>query len=164
MPHRPKKTSNSPQAVITHASLDELPRVSQDLRLRCAGCGTREIYDVGTIFCDREGAAKYYGFTNYFRCRNCNSAGPWEVDDFTAMMGLALRGKIDKDFEGFRVGRCQLFDGTCIQTPATGEEHLLKRIEGSPQNALPSYASGQSLPWLGRGGQGCHVVRQGRGA
>jgi hypothetical protein len=123
---------------ITYGTLDQLPRVSQDLRLLCRQCGTPGVYDVGAIFADLadEGAEKYSGFANYFRCRKCGSAGPWEIDDSAKMLDLLLRAKMDPGFEGFRAGRFHMFDGTFIQTPAMGEEHLLKFIKAAPQNAF----------------------------
>jgi len=125
---------------ITYGTADQLPRVSQELRLRCSRCGTCAVYDVGTIFSDVdvEGNSlnQQYAFTGYFRCHKCASAGPWEIDDSRKLSKLALRAKADSNFEGFRAGRCTLFDGTFIQTPAMGEEHLLGLLEDEPQNAF----------------------------
>ena len=73
----------STQPIQPRVTADELPRISQKLRLTCKSCGQAHIYDVGTIFCDEEGegdsAKPYYSFTNYFRCQACNRAGPWEI-------------------------------------------------------------------------------------
>jgi tetratricopeptide (TPR) repeat protein len=95
---------------------------------------------VGTIFHDQEGegeSAKYhYTFTNYFRCRNCKSAGPWEIADHLKLLGLALRARVDRGYEGLFAGRCALFDGTFIQTPAMGEEHLRALLDKDPHNAF----------------------------
>ena len=123
-----------------HSTVDELPHISQKLRLTCRECGDQASYDVGAIYCDQEGegdsAKRHYTFTNYFRCRHCDSAGPWDVADFMKMMGLALRAWVDRGFEGLMKGRCALFDGTVIQTPAMGEEHLLELLEKDSGNAF----------------------------
>jgi len=117
-----------------------MPRISQKLKLTCRGCGEQAPYDVGAILCDQEGegdsAKRRYAFTNYFRCRQCGSAGPWDIADFMKMVGLALRAKVQRGFEGLARGRCALFDGTFIQTPAMGEEHLLSLIRKDPGNAF----------------------------
>src|SRR5512137_2824996 len=97
------------ERIITYGTLDQCPRVSQRLRLVCRQCSTRAVYDVGTVFCDMEGegdaATKYYGFTNYFRCQACGSGGPWEVDDYLKLLGLAFRAKVDRNFAGLIAGR-----------------------------------------------------------
>ena len=120
--------------------MDEVPHVSQKLRLICGQCGEKATYDVGTIFYEQEGegesAKHHYAFTSYFRCRSCGGAGPWEVADFLKVLGLALRSKVSQEFEGLVAGRCHLFDGTVIQTPAMGEDHLRKLIEKDPNNPL----------------------------
>src|SRR6266496_3930479 len=94
--------------LISLGTLDEFPRVSRNLTLICSKCGTRAVYDVGTIFFDIEGEGdaetRHFSFTNYFRCQNCHSAGPWEIDDSMKMLGLALRAKVDSKFEGLRQG------------------------------------------------------------
>src|SRR3989441_6827852 len=125
---------------IVHRTADEVPRVSQKLKLVCSQCGKRADYDVGAIFCDLEGegdsAKKYYGFGNYFRCKNCRSGGPWEIADYLKMLALAVRANADPNFDGFRIARCELFDGTIIQAPAQGEDHLLQLIKKSPRSGF----------------------------
>jgi tetratricopeptide (TPR) repeat protein len=129
-----------PKKIERRATLEELPRVSQTLRLTCCQCRKRAVYDVGTIFYEQEGegesAIRHYTFSNYFRCRTCGSAGPWEIAGFVKMLGLALRARVDRSFTGLLEGRCALFDGTFIQTPAMGEDHLRKLIEKEPRNAF----------------------------
>ncbi len=119
-------------------TVDELPRVSQKLRLTCQQCGKTDTYDVGSVFYSREGegeSAKYrYGFTNYFRCRGCASAAPWEIADYIKLTGLMLRATVSRRFEGFYEGQTVLFDGTLTQTPAQGEDHLRGLIEQDPKN------------------------------
>jgi len=122
------------------AIVDKMPRISQKLRLTCRQCGEQAPYDVGAILCDQEGegesAKRHYAFTNYFRCRQCGSAGPWDIADYIKMVGLALRAKVDRGFEGLMKGRCALFDGTFIQAPAMGEEHLLDLLQKDPANGF----------------------------
>ncbi len=142
-------------------TLDEPPHVNQRLKLICRQCGKRAVYDVGTIYSDQEGEGKsaqwHYTFSNYFRCRDCGSPGPWEVADFLKLLGLALRARVDRKFEGLYSGRCALFDGTFVQTPAMGEDYLLKLIEKEPRRAFLCTRLGnllrscgekaRSIPW-----------------
>ncbi len=118
----------------------ELPRISQELSLTCRQCGKSEAYDVGTILCnpERKTGADYRDlfFANYFRCRHCGSPGPWDLDDFVTVMGLASKAKMDREFPGLRFGRTSLFDGTIVQTPAMGEQHLLDLIQKDPGSAF----------------------------
>ena len=119
---------------------DQLPRVSQKLRLICKSCGDSHTYDVGTIFHDQEGEGKsattHFSFTNYFRCRECQSTGPWDVADYLKLIGLTLRKTVQPSYQGVFVGRIALFDGTFTQTPAEGEEYLLRLIAKDPRNAF----------------------------
>ncbi len=119
---------------------EQLPRVSQKLRLTCQRCGDTHTYDVGAIFYDQQGegesAKTNFSFTNYFRCRECQSAGPWDVADYLKLIGLTLRAKVQPGYQGVFAGRTALFDGTFTQTPADGEDHLLRRIAQDPRNAF----------------------------
>ena len=128
------------QHIQNRITLDEMPRVSQKLKLACSRCGQRHTYDVGAIFHDQEGggdsAEQRYTFTKYFRCLDCGSAGPWEIADYIRLLGLALRARVDRGYEGLFAGRCALFDGTFIQTPAMGEDHLRALLDKDPHNAF----------------------------
>ena len=119
---------------------DELSRVRQELKLACLQCGERHIYDVGTILhyggAADDPADERFGFSKYFRCQECGGAGPWKIVNYLKMLGLALRRRVDNSYAGLVEGRCALFDGTFIQTPALGEEHLLKLLAKDPNNAF----------------------------
>jgi len=129
-----------PESPMTYGTADELPRISQKLALRCRQCDQEAVYDVGTIFYHEVGEEKTtkrrHAFTNYFRCSNCSSAGPWKVADYIKMTKLLLRANADKTFQRVVFGKPVLFDGTYVQTPAMGEEHLLQLIEKEPGNAF----------------------------
>jgi hypothetical protein len=116
-----------------------MPRVSQELQLICSRCDKKDAYDVGTIFYDQEGegptAAGAFCFTNYFRCRQCESPGPWRIADYPRLIGMLLKLALGST-SGFAMGRCELFDGTSLQTPALGEEYLLGLIQKDPHNAF----------------------------
>ena len=87
---------------------DQLPRLSQKLRLACVECGKEHTYDVGTIFhtgeVEAEPRDQHFAFSNYFRCRECGSAGLRVVADYVTMLGLAWRARVDSTcadlFEG----------------------------------------------------------------
>lgn len=128
------------QPIEPHFTTDQLPRISQKLRLTCKSCGASGTYDVGTIFYDQEGegesAKLFHAFTNYFRCRECRSAGPWDVADYIKLLGLTLRAKLPGTHKGVVVGRTVLFDGTITQSPAQGEDHLLRLLAQDSRNAF----------------------------
>ena len=139
---------------IQHVVLDELPRVSQKLRLICLKCGGKGLYDVGSVFYDREGDQKdvqyRYSFTKYFRCRECDSPGPWELVDQLRLLGIALNLAMRRESPKFLPGRLALFDGTFIQTPAIGEDLLLKLIHQDPGNAFLCTRLGNLLRGAGQ--------------
>src|SRR6266571_3213178 len=102
------------KSIEPNATLDQIPTVSQKLKLLCTKCGKKAFYDVGAILYDQEGegksAERHYSFTNYFHCRHCGSSGPWDVVDLLKVAGLALRSLVDKNYDGFYHSRCALFD------------------------------------------------------
>jgi tetratricopeptide (TPR) repeat protein len=128
------------QEVPARATLDQLPRVSQKLKLICTRCGRKHAYEVGTIFHyqygEGETATRHFAFTNYFRCLDCGSPGPWDVADHWQMLGLALCARAGIHHEGFIAGRCALFDGTSLQTPAMGEDYLRGLLDKDPNNTF----------------------------
>jgi hypothetical protein len=119
---RPKLPMTSPIPPLL--DLDELPNISQTLNLTCVACGKRHAYDVGRVYFDREGEGKSekyeYAFTRYFRCRDCDSAGPWELNDSLKMARQARRAGLGRSAP-MVYGRIRLFDGTFMQTPAIGQ-------------------------------------------
>ena len=136
----------------------ELPSVSQKLRLVCKACGQRHTYDVGTIHVwtpegEADPAGRGYGFSKYFRCRDCDSAGPWEVADSLRLLGLTLRAKLKRGDEHVVFATPTLFDGTIVQSPALGEEHLLRLVEQEPGNAFLCTRLGNLLRGCGRRSQ-----------
>ncbi len=129
------------QPTLRRVRPDELPSVSQKLRLVCKACGQRRAYDVGTIHVwvpegEAGSAARGYGFTKYFRCRDCGSAGPWEVADYLKLIGLTLLTRASGSHKRMVFATTELFDGTIVQSPAQGEEHLLRLIAREPGNAF----------------------------
>jgi len=136
------------------ATLEQLPRVRQRLGLICGRCGQKHTYDVGTIFHDPETegepATRRFTFTSYFRCVSCGSPGPWEVADYGRLLALALCARAGLDHEGLILGRCALFDGTSLQTPAMGEDYLRGLLDQDPQNAFLCTRLGNLL-------RGCHA-------
>ena len=120
---------------------DQLPLVSQTLRLVCKACGKSHPYDVGAIYVwmpevEADPPGSCCGFSEYFRCRDCDSAGPWEVADALKLLGLTLRSKLKRGDEHVVFATPEMFDGTIVQSPAMGEEHLLRLIEQEPGNAF----------------------------
>jgi hypothetical protein len=139
-------------------TLDQLPSVCQKLRLVCKACGQPHTYDVGTIHVwapevEAGPAGRGYGFSKYFRCRDCDSAGPWEVADALKLLGLTLRAKLTRGDEHVVFATPELFDGTIVQSPALAEEHLLRLIAQEPGNAFLCTRLGNLLRGCGRRSQ-----------
>lgn len=126
------------EASITHFTPDDLPPISQELKLSCQKCGRPGIYDVGRILWSEEGAPPkiVYAFSGYFRCTGCGSGGPWEIQDQLKLASLMFRARLNKQFDGLVNGRYCLFDGTFIQTVAMGEDYLLDLLLKEPANAF----------------------------
>ena len=143
-----------------HAVVERLPRISQKLKLTCRQCGDKARYDVGRILYDQEGegesAKRQYAFGNYFRCRQCGGAGPWDIADYLTLMGLTVRSVVDRGFEGVARGRPALFDGTFVEAPAMGEEYLLSLIRKDPGNAFLCSRLGNLLRNCGQAAQADH--------
>lgn len=146
------------QPMHRRVTLDQLPSVIQKLRLVCKACGQRHTYDVGAIHVwapegEADPATRGYGFSKYFRCRDCGSAGPWEVADYIKLLGLTLRAKVSGGDECVVFGTPKLFDGTIVQSPAQGEEHLLRLVEQEAGNAFLCTRLGNLLRGCGRRSQ-----------
>lgn len=118
---------------------EEFARKVQELQLRCAGCGTSDTYDVGTIFWEmgEKGAGPRFTFTKYFRCRRCDHPGPWEPANDMSLMGRILHTTVGKgEDEGIMRGSCILFDGSVYQTPAMAEDYLLELLRKEPDRSF----------------------------
>lgn len=154
-----------PSPIARRITPDELPSVHQKLRLICQACGQRHTYDVGTIYVwapegAAEPASRGYAFSKYFRCRACASAGPWEVADWLKLFSLTLLAKASPARGRLVFATPELFDGTIVQSPALGEEHLLRLIAQEPGRAFLCTRLGnlqrgcgrrsQAADWYGR--------------
>ena len=134
-------------------TFDTPPRISRRIKLVCAACGLRHTYDAGTIYHWKEGdgdsARVRYAFSNYFRCRECGAAGPWEIAEYGKLLASTLAAVVSGGNERVVAAKPVLFDGTTHQTPAMGEEHLLRLIGNDPGNAFLHTRLGNLL-------RGCH--------
>lgn len=120
----------------TRITAADMTPVQQFLTLVCAACGAKQAYDVGSICIqDDETGDERFQFTNYFRCMNCASPGPFRVADFWKIIGEAMAAKFKKSKKVFS-GRIQLFDGTAHQTVAMSEDYLKEVIAKDPGNAF----------------------------
>jgi tetratricopeptide (TPR) repeat protein len=147
-------TNGIMEKVQTRVTADMMPRISQNLRLICSQCGKGAVYDVGRIFFgpagDEKTAKRKFGFSNYFRCQECDGPGPWEVADYMTVLSIAFRSRMDKGQDKIVEGVCHLFDGTEIQTPALGEQYLLRLVEKDPRNGFLCARLGNLLRACGR--------------
>src|SRR5262245_45853568 len=141
------------QSIEKRVTIDSLPTVSQGLKLACEKCGQQHTYDVGRILIDQDGenesTTTRYAFSNYFRCQKCGSAGPWKIADYWKVLGMTLRASLGGG-ENVALGQCALFDGTVIQTPALGEDYLLRLIEKDARSAFLHTRLGNLLRGCGQ--------------
>ncbi|MEI6149206.1 MAG: hypothetical protein WCS01_08945, partial [bacterium] len=130
----------------------DLPLVRQSLALVCEKCGAKKAYDVGTVFLqeDKDGPERFQ-FTNYFRCLNCDSPGPFKVVDYLKVIKEILAGKVRGKPKVF-LGRAEMFDGSAHQTVAMSEEYLKGVIAKDPNNAFLYVRMGNLLRGGGREG------------
>ena len=49
---------------------------------------------------------------------------------------ISVARAVDRGYEGLFAGRCALFDGTFIQTPAMGEDYLRALLDKDTHNAF----------------------------
>ena len=69
---------------LKHQRVDRRTVAKANQSVRNAG------YDVGTMYHWKEGedvsAKIQYAFAKYFRCRECDAAGPWTIADYTRLL------------------------------------------------------------------------------
>lgn len=134
----------------TRKTAADMPRVRQSLALVCAACGSKQTYDVGTVIMKEEATGnERFQFTNYFRCRHCDSPGPFEVADHLKIIAEIPRGKLRKHPKVLQ-GRMELFDGAMHQTVAMSEEYLKRLIAKDPNNAFLHTRMGNLLRGSGQ--------------
>ena len=120
----------------------ELPKTF-NMRLKCGKCGHTADYQLTKIIISPAAAkaknpTESISFGDYFRCRQCQSAWPWE---FTGDAHLTLTGLLANSLAGNKDERIifgipQLFDGTPFLSAAQAEEHLLGLLEREPENSF----------------------------
>lgn len=76
--------------------------------------------------------------TGYFRCRNCNSAGKWEItNDFRLVQLTAVMSFNTPMADGrFSFGENRLFDGSSHKYGSNVEEYLLNKILGLKEDSF----------------------------
>lgn len=119
---------------------EELPHLSQELRLTCANCNTTEVYDVGCMGISDEKSTPEnviypLTYSNYFHCTGCGGFGPFlpVMDELNRLIEQELKNHEQRIF--IPAGQ-KLYDGTRIQSPAMGEAFLQARIKAHPNDAF----------------------------
>lgn len=106
--------------------------------LICKNCRKKAKYNLGHVTINlgkykAEHAEKgddYIQSTGYFRCKQCNSAGQWEITNEYSMMAISallIASTSSKD-DRFSFGKNQLFDGSSHKYASDAEEYLLEKI------------------------------------
>jgi tetratricopeptide (TPR) repeat protein len=114
------------------------PFESNSQFLKCKCCGKKAKYDIGHLTINIEkyqldqqkDMEKHFQTLGYFRCKNCNVAGEWEItNEFRFLMMSALMVAVSKtDDNRFSIGENKLFDGSIHKYATDAEEHLLEKI------------------------------------
>ncbi len=113
--------------------------------MRCMTCGYRGQYDLKTIAMNpsavehAKSPLASFQATGYFRCKQCNGAGAWEVDPLLPLLFMAqmletpMTGEPDPH-PAVVFSTVDLFDGTEPRWATDAEEHLLGLIQEGPGN------------------------------
>ncbi len=135
-----------------------IERVPKNIyRLRCTTCGKAGDYDLGTAVMDvkqyyehssqnaaRVDIADFIQISGYFRCKHCNAAAGWEfvgagknmlMMGFTTAM-IAPSIGLENTAQRFMVGNILIDGGYCPQWGTDAEEHYLKKLSQTPQEAF----------------------------
>ncbi|WP_019414308.1 tetratricopeptide repeat protein [Paenisporosarcina sp. TG20] len=112
--------------------------------LVCKNCGKKDKFDLGLVTINvekykidqSEEIDKHIQSTGYFRCKNCNSAGKWEISNEYRIMAISALLSFDSPFQDrYTFGKNVLFDGSSHHYATDAEEHLLKKIMKSKEDA-----------------------------
>ena len=124
----------------------EQPPETVSMRLKCGKCGHEASYKLTRIFIrpeirkakSAEALTRRVSFGDYFRCKKCASAWPWELTseaylELSALMLTHIGGKKD---ERLVFALPQLFDGSPVYSLAQAEEYLLAILQREPDNSF----------------------------
>jgi len=119
------------------------PELEHPLALKCKACGGWGRYHVGSVLLDPSVALEQeiedsLSFTGYFRCRACDSPGPWELaaSAVARVSAYFLSFMTQEDDVPSFVGEMRMFDGRHIRTCAEGVDHLRELIAHDERNAF----------------------------
>ena len=119
------------------------PELEHPLALRCKACAKLGRYHVGSVLFDPTGDPEReiedrVTFTGYFRCRACDSPGPWELatSALAGLTALFLGYMTEEDDVPPFVGSMRIFDGRRIRTCAEGVDHIRELIAHDERNAF----------------------------
>ncbi len=142
-PRRSLLPRHSPWPDYRHVG--EAPRVDKPLSLICGVCGVSGRYDVGTVTIDPTVAepsgpdvSQAVGFTGYFRCRQCDAGGPWDLTPDTVMYvtGLMAGTMAGREDVPLITGVTATFDGRPIRYATEAEVHIKSLIDREPERAF----------------------------
>lgn len=126
------------KSIIDQIKKIETPQPRNDMMMKCKQCGHSGKYDVG-ILCisisNDQDQKPQRQLTGYFRCKHCNSAGPWEDSTELLLLGMSALMAPEADLP-VHYGQIQLSDGYVPLYATDGEEHMLNLIAASPTNSL----------------------------
>lgn len=119
------------------------PELEHPLALKCKACGKSGRYHVGSVLLDPTGAPEQeiedsLSFTGYFRCRACDSPGPWKLaaSALARLSAHFLSFMTQEDDAPPFLGGLRTFDGRRIRTCAEGVDRIRELIAHDERNAF----------------------------
>ncbi|KGA96754.1 hypothetical protein AJ85_16955 [Alkalihalobacillus alcalophilus ATCC 27647 = CGMCC 1.3604] len=114
--------------------------------LICKNCGKKAQYNLGHLTINLRNYNKnkqaevdeYVQPTGYFRCKQCNSAGKWDITNEYRIMLISALMMLSSNSEDsrFSLGENRLFDGSSHTYATDSEEHLLNTLMESKEDSF----------------------------
>lgn len=132
------------QLVANHIDKVKSPFEHHIEPLICGNCGKKAKYNLGITVINPQkfnkdvDATKYMQSTGYFRCKYCNSAGNWEptAEFLTSSIMALLAMNANIPTSRFQFGEFRMYDGSKHPYASDAEEHLLKKLNASNNDAF----------------------------
>lgn len=140
--------SAADSAIAHHHTVGEFAELDQDLALICDACDFEASYQVGRVVVDRdlmtdpgkfeESIEDAVSFSGLFRCRKCDSGGPWRLpkETRTKLLAVTTLSMLVPEGAPIQFGKMSTFDGTPMRTGAQSEDYLKQKLAEHPDDAF----------------------------
>ncbi len=140
-----RRKHDDPEDPRNHKNPRDVPGYGKRISLTCLRCGRAGLYDVGAILISPaiRGAntnrpmSESISFTRYFRCRDCDAGGPWNIalDALGEITGRFARFALTGHHDGIYYGEPRTFDGKWVKYPTEAAVYIQSLIEKTPDSA-----------------------------